>query len=904
MYQQVLCKTLNMKILVATIFSICLFGSWVETFGFDCASENFEVSSNFPGGNIASCEATSTSIVISIEPEDEPPINPSPWYAFLITPTKNLENLSIKVTLNYPEDFSHRYGPHFSTDNANWERISEDALEVSNNGSATFSVSLGMEAIYVSGQENIQAEWYESWMKQFLQDWNTSKAVTIGYSIDRRPIKLLETNPQATQHMLFLGRSHPPEIPGVFSLKTFTDTLQEIRRENCAIGLNEVCNFFANTNFVLIPLLNPDGVARGHWRHNLGSTDLNRDWGAFAQPETRAVRDYLANLDQRSNIRLMLDFHSTNRDVFYIQSETDITSPPNFTRDWFANVRKQIGDSGELIAGFEPAPRPLTEAGTSKNYFFRTYGIPSITFESGDNSPRENLAERVKLFAHSLVTTFVSYETPTGDPSNDNLCSSTFTRTYPCRDFWCFMVEVNKATIVSSTEQELISPANSSLFSQALLSIDSDAGRDLSLRTTNYAVMEPRLIEFAGKEISNIHIGRSRQDVHGTVRRLLTRRHWLELYEQLQEAHQGLTDLAEQHLETVVPMYTHGVPAEPSTYAHVLLAYGESLSRTTQKLQEGFQRLNRSPYGAGVGNTSSVRLDRQRLATLLGFESPEENSFDANFVSSLDYRLELASILENFALIVNQFIANTHTQQRDPWPWIWVVPMNEAASRSTSMPQKRNPRELYFLRIAANEVITKAQRVAIHGHNVDAGMHDYRLYANVEELTATAKEMLRKLTNLMKQIRLNPERATEVIERSFATSAQVAELLALDYDIPFRDAYSYSAALVDLGRSTGRPIQEFTDDELRETYRSVFAQEMPFEIGELHNALDPIRMVLERKGIGGPQVQETARMLKKQRTFINTSKRWLQQQQTAINLADLDLQYLIFDLCIQHEQQN
>jgi len=893
-----------MKILVAILLSYFLFCSWTVTLAFDCTSENFEVSSNFPGGNIASCEATSSSIVVSIEPEDEPPVNPSPWYAFLVTPTKNFDNLSIEVTLNYPEDFRHRYGPHFSTDNVNWERISEDALEISENGSATFSISLGKEAIYVSGQENIQADWYESWMKQVLRDWNTSTEATIGYSIDRRPIKLIETNPSATQHILFLGRSHPPEIPGVFSLKIFTDTLQEIRAENCATGLNEVCNFFANTNIVLIPLLNPDGVARGHWRHNLGSTDLNRDWGPFAQPETRAVRDYLANLDQRSNIRLMLDFHSTNRDVFYIQSEEDITDPINFTRDWFANVSKQTTDDGELIAGFEPAPRPLTEVGTSKNYFYRTYYIPSITFESGDNSPREDLAERVKLFAHSLVTTFVNYETQNVKTSDDNLCNSTFTRTQPCRDFWCFMVEVNKATIASSTKQGLISPANSSLFSRALLSIDFDAGRDLSLRTTNYAVMEPRLIEFAGKEISNIHLGRSRQDVHGTVRRLLARRHWLEIYEKLQETHKGLTDLAEQHVETVVPMYTHGVPAEPSTYAHVLLAYGESISRTTQKLQEGFQRLNRSPYGAGVGNTSSVRLDRQRLATLLGFDSPEENSFDANFVSSLDYRLELASILENLALIINQFVANTHTQQRDPWPWIWVVPMNEAASRSTSMPQKRNPRELYFLRIAANEVITTSQRIALQGHNVDAGMHDYRLYVNVEELAFAGKEMLRKLTNLMRQIRLNPERATEVIERSFATSAQIAELLALEYGTPFRDAYSYSAALVDLGRSSGRPIQEFTDDELKETYRSIFGQEIPFEIDELRNALDPIRMVLERNGIGGPQVEETSRMLESQRDFIQVSERWLRQQQTAINLADLDLQYLIFDLCLHREQQN
>ena len=885
------------KILTTALTLPCLLASWTFLSATDCSSENFEVSSNFPGGNIASCEATANTLVISIEPEDEPPINPSPWYAFLISPIADLDELSLTIILNYPQDFQHRYGPQFSTDNVHWQRVNADDLEISDNGSATFSLVLGKHAVYIAGQENIQADWYESWMRQILSNWHTSTMTTIGYSIEKRPIKLIETNPQATQHMLFLGRAHPPEIPGVFSMQTFVDTLQELRSQYCAKGLTDTCKFFANTNIVLVPLLNPDGVIHGHWRHNLGGTDLNRDWGTFAQPETRAVRDYLADLDQRSKLKIMLDFHSTHRDVLYIQTEDEPIEPANFITDWLSRTKQQSPSEDDLITGFEPAPRPLTELGTSKNYFYRTYGVPSITFETGDNSPRDTLAPRVKLFAHTLVELFVDYESQQTDSSANALCLSTFNRAYPCRDFWCFMVEVNKATLVSSTAQGLISSINAPRFSQALLSIDNAAAKDHSLRTTNYAVMEPRLIEIAGNHISNLHIGRSRQDVHGTVRRMLARMNWLDLYEQLQKAHRQLTDLAEEHLETVIPTYTHGVPAEPSTYAHVLLAYGESLARTTEKFQEGLARLNQSPFGAGVGNTSSVRLDRHRLAKLLGFDSPEENSFDANFVSSLDYKLELASNLENLALIINQFIANTHTQQRDPWPWIWVVPLDEAASRSTSMPQKRNPRELYHLRIAANEVITKSRRIALHGHNVDAGMHDYRLMSNVEELALVAKTMLQRLAELMSQIRVSPERALHVIERSFATSAQVAEFLTLHHNVSFRDAYEYSAELVDLGRSSGRPIKEFTDDEFSEAYRSVFSEEVTFDLEDLRATLNPIRMVLERKGVGGPQVKETQRMLQNQRTLIHESERWLRHQQTAINLADIILQNLVYDLC-------
>ncbi len=53
--------------------------------------------------------------------------------------------------------------------------------------------------------------------------------------------------------------------------------------------LTEGCYWFEEHNFLILPLLNPDGMALGHWRHNLGSVDLNRDWGIFGQPETTAV---------------------------------------------------------------------------------------------------------------------------------------------------------------------------------------------------------------------------------------------------------------------------------------------------------------------------------------------------------------------------------------------------------------------------------------------------------------------------------------------------------------------------------------------------------------------------------------------------------------------------------------
>ena len=150
------------------------------------------------------------------------------------------------------------------------------------------------------------------------------------------------------------------------------------------------------------------------------------------------------------------------------------------------------------------------------------------------------------------------------------------------------MIEANKATLVSSAKDSIVSSADVPLFASALLQDSARASLDADLRTSNYAVLEPRLIELAGSDISTLHIGRSRQDLHGTVRRMLARQDWLELLQRVLDARKGLLTMVAEHHETVVPTYTHGVPAEPTTYAHILLAYSESFDRISERFQEGF----------------------------------------------------------------------------------------------------------------------------------------------------------------------------------------------------------------------------------------------------------------------------------------------------------------------------
>ncbi len=163
---------------------------------------------------------------------------------------------------------------------------------------------------------------------------------------------------------------------------------------------------------VIVPLINPDGVANGHARHNDGLVDLNRDWGPFTQPETKSVEGLLDTLAGKGiQPRLMLDFHATkvtDTMVFYTQVPEDNTDPELFATNWLTSA-------DERIDGFEFTHDPREPSGldNTKNYFFSRYGIPAITYEIADEIDRELIFEHTPVFAEEMMRTML--EAPTAD---------------------------------------------------------------------------------------------------------------------------------------------------------------------------------------------------------------------------------------------------------------------------------------------------------------------------------------------------------------------------------------------------------------------------------------------------------------------------------------------------------
>lgn len=333
---------------------------------------------NFPRARLSDCSVIGPGEYgLVIRPENLP-VNDSPWFAFKVSSAKVMPLL---VRLRC-QGGNLRYRPKISLDGRQWVMLPAEAYEEGPaKNECTLRLEAGPNSLWVAAQEMVSTAEMMAWART-LERLPFVTYSQFGQSIGGRPLFRLDLGrADAARHVSIIGRQHPPETTGSLALMRFVEELA---------GDTELARSFRQEFHVLVmPLLNPDGVDAGHWRHNLGHVDLNRDWASFAQPETKAASEQITALSKQGRLFLHLDFHSTFKDVFYTQPDDKPSSPAGFTARWLEGLQKRVP---EYPINRSASPTPTLT--TSTYWAHHTFGIPSITYEIGDNTDR-SLLKRV-----------------------------------------------------------------------------------------------------------------------------------------------------------------------------------------------------------------------------------------------------------------------------------------------------------------------------------------------------------------------------------------------------------------------------------------------------------------------------------------------------------------------------
>ncbi|WP_342806416.1 M14 family metallopeptidase [Alteromonas sp. M12] len=353
---------------------------------FACEFKDVSFSAKFESGSLDNCELNKKGeYVLTFLPEDKP-INPSPWYYFSV---KSPVAKTIKVVLTF-DGFAPRYLPKVSDDQMSWQSIAFDT----NEKGMSMSLEVNSKPLYVAAQRPMPNSEYHNWLEKAAQTYSFEPFV-IGKSTAGRSLSAFTlSKPENKEWVIFVGRQHPPEVTGAVAMFAFLDEFLADTASNT--------DFLSRFNVLVVPNINPDGVAEGHWRHGLGHKDLNRDWNVFSQPETSAVKQYLDIItDGGGKIVMGMDFHSTHNNVFYTIPQDENIAPTEMVVTWLSSLQEQT--KGVFKVFDKPGTSP--GRGVFKQYFADVYHVHGVTYEVGDNEPDEKTRYVAKHAARTLINT-------------------------------------------------------------------------------------------------------------------------------------------------------------------------------------------------------------------------------------------------------------------------------------------------------------------------------------------------------------------------------------------------------------------------------------------------------------------------------------------------------------------
>ncbi|MFA5550033.1 MAG: argininosuccinate lyase [Trueperaceae bacterium] len=395
------------------------------------------------------------------------------------------------------------------------------------------------------------------------------------------------------------------------------------------------------------------------------------------------------------------------------------------------------------------------------------------------------------------------------------------------------------------TEQGILSAAEGAAIVAGLNDLleDARAGRlEYTVELEDIHMnLEKLLTDRIGPVGGKLHTARSRNDQVATDMRLYLRRRGAVVRGLLLEFRTVLTDLAEEHIDVLLPGYTHLQVAQPVRLGHHLLAYQEMLRRDQGRLNDALKRADVLPLGAGALAGTTFPVDRHRSAQLLGFSQVAANSLDA--VSDRDFAIEALAALSILMMHLSRLSEELILWSSQEFGFITL---SDAYSTGSSiMPQKKNPDAAELVRGKTGRVygalmglLTVMKGLPL-SYNKDMQEDKEGLFDALD----TAEDSLRLYCGMLPSMRVNAQTMRRAAGAAYSNATDLADYLARK-GVPFREAHHVVGRLVGEALALGVPLEELPLQQLQ-------AAE-PHIAEDVYQALELEQVVNARASYGGP----------------------------------------------------
>lgn len=389
-----------------------------------------------------------------------------------------------------------------------------------------------------------------------------------------------------------------------------------------------------------------------------------------------------------------------------------------------------------------------------------------------------------------------------------------------------------------------------------------------------------------------LQTARSRNDQVMTDLRMKVRNDINEVSGLLGDLVESLLKSADSNKETVMLLYTHLQHAQIGTFSHYLLSYTESLFRDMERLEEIYSRINQSPLGSLAIGGSTFSVDRNRTASLLGFDQLSINSIDAT--SSRDIFLEYLSCLSIVMITLSRISEDLILWTTDEFRYIELA--DSASSTSSAMPQKKNPDPLEILRSKSGIILGNliASMAILKGLPSGYSRDLQELKGLVFSSTATTTSSLSMLRFVIESSIVHKTRMLEVAKSSFANAIDVAELLTSKEYLDFRSAHKLVGSLVKLAICNGkRRLEDLSSREIEQQLQASGYKVSLESLKEIIVACGAENLLALRKSKGSPNHSEQVEMILHNKMRVINFRDRTAKRKKAIDKAYDDLSKIV-----------